>query len=213
MSDDSGPALTLAVLRQLYADYTKLRKNGTDADWPELVLVAVTPTLTGDHTPDVAQQRVAETSGKPDVQGWIRCRSWSGYLGFGATLSDAAGPPIAGEWVQCGNDSNPGTSVHLRPDGSGKVTEWHYSERLLQDGDALGAGEIAALRQRVTVAARPPCEGGNVLVYHVFWGTADGENRHAVRRLFARFAGFAEENIVIAPGRARPDNTAVVHGG
>jgi hypothetical protein len=134
--------------------------------------------------------------------------------------SDEAGPPIAGEWLVPDDTARPdvGVSIHLRPDAivAGCLAEWRYEERPLKEQDTLHGDEIPALRQRVAVMAHPRRDvqqvphAQRVLFYHVFWGTADGEDSHALRRLFARFAGFDDacsdfegEKIVIRPRKAK----------
>jgi hypothetical protein len=217
----------LRVLRQLSTDYARLRAIDGGGDWPDLALVAVTRKRVGDYMPHDAQQRARTLYGENNVQGWVRHRSLVYRLHDGSDAENsalrgdvAAGPPIAGEWAMGNDRAHPDASVHLRPEGGagGKLAEWHYGERMLQDSDELRGDEFPALRQRVTVIQHPwrpeptsPSLLGPVLVYHVFWGTAEDDDPHALRRLFARFVGFDEEDVVIEPGKTRSARGNIVN--
>jgi hypothetical protein len=87
------------------------------------------------------------------------------------------------------------------------LTEWRYEERQLGSNDGLQDKEEPALCQKVFLLAHSvPDEAPqrdarqDVLVYHVYWGAAENEEPHALRRLFARFAGFdARLDVVVRP--------------
>ncbi|HRQ81642.1 MAG TPA: hypothetical protein PKZ97_11030, partial [Azospirillaceae bacterium] len=119
-------------------------------------------------------------------------------------LADA-GALVKGEWVDA---DGAGLLLHPDPDAPGCLIRWRYAERLLTDNAALQSEEIPALRERIVVLAppipkQPPSKEAlqPVLVYHVFWGADDPGDPHAIHRLFHRFAGFAEENVVIRQPR------------
>jgi hypothetical protein len=215
----------LEQLRLTNKAYDELKRCETGGGWPELTLVAVKVLGRGEPTglTPIAEPRKVEAIDPATAWananirtggGWVRHRSGTyrtvRHAPLEAVDSDA-GPLIAGEWQLA--DAN--TSVHLRahPEQPGKLAEWRYEERKLEDGDELQADEIPALQQRVAVLAhpwnsnRPVPDEQPVLIYHVFWG-ADGEDPYALRRLFARFAGFDDEcaefggeKIVVRRGR------------
>jgi hypothetical protein len=157
------------------------------------------------------------------AEGWVRHASTAYRLHtkrHDDALADrsAAGPPIAGEWVLPRDTAAPeiAISVHLRPDPqhAGKLALWRYEERRLKNGGRLRDADVAALAQRVAVL-EPPLPKNNedlkfqeseygpsklpVLIYHVYWGTAGGEDARALRRLFARFIGFGVDEVIERP--------------
>jgi hypothetical protein len=171
--------------------------------WPVLDLVGVVPSAEV-LDPDAAAILIATQMQHSGRNGWVRFRSAAIRFGSEAERSfdaTSAGVPIAGEWVLDGH-----RSLHLRPDpqSPGRLVAYRYAERPLGAGDMLLADEIPALRQSVRVLAhpgpaRPPARGDSQLVlsYHVFWGTDEGEEPHALRRLFSRFVGFAHEDLIV----------------
>lgn len=189
----------LRLLRQLSADYKAVCHDKAFPASPLLELVAVKVAA----KPAIVPQQARAPAGT----GWARRRSaiqrFDAHsvppLGEGAEDD----PLLVGEWLL-----PDGTSRHLRPasDEPGKLIFWEYSERVLQsDLQSLTAGETPALRQDIAVLAHPGLEQASrigklqpVLLYHVYWGL-DGEDPPVLRRLFARFGGFDEKELITRP--------------
>lgn len=209
-------AQSASMLRSVYDSYTKLR-NSDVTSWPDLKLVAVRAAreidagnkrvrLSAEEAWNRANGRV-----RSGVEGWVRHRSLVYELGgselpIPPVVGDAeAGPPIAGEW-----SIGPAESVHLRPAPEadlGCFAEWYYSERSLVDAD-LRDDEIPALCQEVSILHQrsragsdtPAARKFDTLLYRIYWGYSDDSDPGALRRLFARFAGFQARGNIIKLG-------------
>jgi hypothetical protein len=198
-----------AILADTLLAYDELRSLDEEGAWPTLSLVAVKHACVRVHNASSAWQRTRELYNEAGERGsgWVRHRSVAFRLRAGdeaekAALSGAleAGPPIAGEWALPGDRAAPDimVSIHLRPDANapGRLAEWRYQERALPKNQPLCEGEIAALCQEVAILAKAASSIGEqqaVLLYRVYWGTADEDEDPlcGLRRLFARFVGFA----------------------
>jgi hypothetical protein len=189
------------IMQSLAAHYGALR--GTCDDLPELDLVVVhaeteAPVAAGAAPTKGAWARARELANK-HKHAWVRRRS-------GVWASDAAddngklddtedGPPLWGEWA-----SDDGRSVHLRPAGGGMFRFHRISEKSFSSAEQVQDGALVVLRQRIC-AIREGADAGRikpVLLYHVYWGGTDSDP-YGIRRLFSRFAGFAERDVRINP--------------
>ena len=168
--------------------YEKLRE-ADESRWPELMLAAVTCKGPEPIGPNDAAERLRATA-----NGWVRHRSGARRLGEPA--NPKYGPPLFAEWIADGESFR--LSPH--PEEVGNLALWRYAEETPQNGESLGDRGFLALRQEVAVLDRewkgPAAEGASppveqpLLVYHAYWGGTESDPS-ALRRLFARFVGFA----------------------
>lgn len=175
------------ALARAFADYQRLqaqdkkRPEGERMDLPDLALVAVRcRTEEVDRTAAVNRVRYGVNAG----QGWARLRSG---LALAGEYPEALGEPLYADWAT--NDA----SCRLRVLSGGadyRAQVWTFAERELKSGEALHAGEIAALREVRRMPAQGLGERILALVHHVYWTAAPHEDVHALARRFDRFAGF-----------------------
>jgi len=178
------------ALRRAWQDYRALRQNAPE-DWPGLDLVALGMEAETMLANEDAFDMVHAAIQAPGAQGWARLRSaliWTGQQDLPGFAT--AGPPLFAEWCE---DAQ--TSLRLRrdPEKPGSLILRRFTERSLQDNDEPNTGETLFLREVRTLVAHPRVLPGTQLDYHVFWGAPEGENPHALRRIFDRFAGFSPE--------------------
>jgi hypothetical protein len=182
---------TTQDLRRLLEDYRALAVKGWEKPALQLRLVDIKP---DPLVADAAAYELVKSaiSGTNSGKGWARLRSAVYPTGTDdRAFPDFAenGPPLHAEWIE--SDS---VSVHLRPAPGGGLVKRTYAER--SPGSGPEAGGIPALREIVSVLRHG--HDDRVLDYHVFWG-APADDPSALRRLFARFAGFRREDRIRQP--------------
>ena len=180
----------LGLLRQTLADYLKMRE--ACADLAELQLVAARRERETAAADKALFERVTQAIKAPGTRGWARFRSELGWTNHPPSGFAKSGPPIAAEWLSR-EGGNPEIAYRLTPApsvaGATLIVSAHH--RTLGESDRLEDGEIACLRQRVTVLAHRRLEPFGRIAYDVYWGLPETDES-AMRRLFDRFAGLEE---------------------
>lgn len=182
----------LALLRSTLADYENMRARKAFSGMAELSLVAARRGREEAPADEALYGRVAAEIGADGAQGWARFRSALGWPGCPPPAFEEAGPPVAAEWLR-GADADEETAWRLgpAPGKAGAALIVSVRHRALGPSDALAEGETACLRQRATVLAHPRL-GSARIAYDIYWGLPENGDASAMRRLFDRFAGFAE---------------------
>lgn len=185
----------LELIRSTLADYEKMRAREEFSGMAELSLVAARRGREEAPADDELYRRVTEEIGADSAQGWARYRSalgWTGRRRPPPAFAEA-GPPVAAEWLRRA-DAGEGTSwrVGPAPGKAGAALIVSVRHRALGPSGALADGETACLRQRATVLAHPRLDAARI-AYDIYWGLPENGDASAMRRLFDRFAGFAEQ--------------------
>ena len=182
----------LGVLRQTLADYRKMRQACSDL--AELQLVAARRERETVAADEALFERVTQEIDADGARGWARFRSELGWTNHPPPCFAKSGPPMAAEWMRR-QDTDAGIAYRLTPapNEASAMLIVSARHRTLSESDRLEDGEIACLRQPVTVLAHQRLKPFGRIAYDIYWGLPEtDESRSAMRRLFDRFAGFEE---------------------
>lgn len=183
----------LELLRRTLADYEKMRAREEFSGMAELSLVAVRRERGEAPADEALYRRVTAEIGAGGAQGWARYRSALGWPDAPPPAFEDAGPPVAAEWLRRA-DAGETTAWRLgpAPGKAGAALIVSVRHRALGPSGALADGETACLRQRAAVLAHPRLGSARRIAYDIYWGLPENGDSSAMRRLFDRFAGFAE---------------------